>query len=51
MKVRNVLVGAAFCAATALWNSSAFSQAKDEKKPAGDKPATAQPSPAKYMVA
>jgi len=51
MKVRSVLVGAAFCAATAFWNSSAFSQAKDEKKPAGDKPAGAQPPAAKPAAA
>jgi len=44
MKVRHVLVGAAFCAATALWNSALFSQTKDEKKPSGDKPAAAKPS-------
>src|SRR3989304_2214771 len=43
MKVRRVLVGAAFCAATALWSSSVYSQTKDEKKPAGGKPAGAQP--------
>ena len=47
MKVRRVLVGAAFCAATALWNSSVYSQSKDEKKPAGDKPAAVQPPAAK----
>src|SRR3990172_1249909 len=47
MKVRRVLVGAAFCAATALWSSSVYSQTKDEKKPAGDKPAGAQPPAAK----
>ncbi len=39
MKVRQVLVGAAFCAATALWSGVLYSQTKDEKKPAGEKPA------------
>ncbi len=53
MKVRHWIVGAAFCAATALGNSAVFSQAKDEKKPAAatpppaakpaDKPATTAP--------
>jgi len=47
MKVRHVLVGAAFCAATAFWNNSAFSQTKDDKRPAGEKPAAAQPPAAK----
>ena len=47
MKVRHLFVGAAFCAATALWSSSVYSQTKDEKKPAGDKPAAAQPPAAK----
>ncbi len=44
MKVRNLFFGAAFCAATVMWNSSVYSQAKDEKKPAAEKPAAAQPA-------
>jgi len=44
MKVRNVLVGTVFCAATAFWNSSAYSQAKDEKKPAPAQPPATKPA-------
>ena len=47
MKARQLLVAVAFCAATALWSSSVYSQTKDEKKPAGDRPAAAQPPAAK----
>jgi Protein of unknown function (DUF1579) len=46
MKVRHLFVGAAFCAATALWSSSVYSQTKDEKKPAAAKPAAAAQPPA-----
>lgn len=45
MKVRSVLVGAAFCAATALWSSSVYSQTKDEKKPVSSKPKLVKPVP------
>jgi hypothetical protein len=45
MKVRSVLVGAAFCTATALWSSSVYSQTKDEKKPAAAKPKLVKPIP------
>ena len=47
MKVRHLFVGAAFCAATALWSSSVYSQTKDEKKPAAEKPAPTPPPAAK----
>jgi len=47
MKVRNLFVGASFCAATALWNSAVYSQTKDEKKPAADKPVPTAPPAAK----
>jgi len=46
MKVRRLIFGAAFCAATALWSSSAYSQTKDEKKPEAAKPAAATQPPA-----
>ena len=46
MTVRILLVGAAFCAATSLWNSSVYSQTKDEKKPEAAKPAAAAQPPA-----
>lgn len=47
MKARYLMIGAAFCAATAMWSNAVYSQAKDEKKPAADKPAAAQPPAAK----
>jgi len=46
MKVRNLFVGAAFCAVTATWNSAVYSQTKDEKKPEAAKPAAAAQPPA-----
>lgn len=46
MKVRHLFVGAAFCAATALWSSGVYSQTKDEKKPEAAKPAAATQPPA-----
>jgi hypothetical protein len=45
MKARGLLIGVAFCAASVV-GSTAHSQAKDEKKPAADKPAAGtQPPP------
>lgn len=46
MKVRHLIIGAAFCAATVLWNSAVYSQTKDEKKPEAAKPAAATQPPA-----
>jgi len=47
MKSRKLLIAVAFCAATALWNSAVYSQAKEEKKPEAAKPALATPPAAK----
>ncbi len=44
MKLRGLLVGAALCAATAMWSSAVYSQAKDEKKPEAAKPAPTAPA-------
>jgi len=65
MRLRNLMAGAAFCAATTLWGNAVYSQAKDEKKPEAaksaattqsaaakpaDKPATATPPTAAKPV-
>jgi len=43
--MRKLVVGAAFCVATALWCNPFFSQAKDEKNPEAAKPAATTPPP------